>query len=355
MGLLNWIKRNVGVRRWLLSQLAQADSARREIIVAMAFLLFLMLVGTLGYMLLEGWPWDEGFYMTFITLTTIGFTEVEPLSSVGRFFTIFIATFGIGAAGFIATRAAQLIITNQHLRERRIQRMIERMDQHFVICGYGRTGRRIIQDLEHSGHAFVVIENDDEKIEELREARIPFVDGDARDDDVLKAAGVKRARGVILTLPDDSANVFVTLAVRELNPDVFIVARTDTHRNQSKLKTAGANKVVAPTEVGADRMAQVIVRPHVDRFMEQVLHTGALGLQMDEVRVEEGAPLAGKSLAESNFRQQFDAVVIALVDPVSNEVTFNPGAHARIQPGNVLVVLGDQTMIKRLRENGCTA
>ncbi len=355
MGLINWFRRHVGIRRWILSQLARAGSARREIIVAMAFLMLLMIVGTLGYMLLEGWSWGQGFYMTFITLTTIGFTEVEPLSSVGRFFTIFIATFGIGAAGFIATRAAQLIITNQHLRERRIQRMIERMNDHFIVCGYGRTGRRIVQDLEKADRSFVIIESDEEKVEELSQGQLPYVSGDAREEDVLKAAGLDRARGVILTLPDDSANVFVTLTVREINPNVFIVARTDTHRNQSKLKTAGANKVVAPIEIGADRMAQVIIRPHVDRFMEQVLHTGALGLQMDEVRVAEGAPLAGRSLAESNFRQQFDAVVIALIDPRNDEVQFNPGAHARIQAGNVLVVLGDQTMIKRLREEGCTA
>ena len=352
-----WMKR-LGLRRSLLGYLARTSSARREIMLAFAVLLGLCAIGTAGYSLIEGWYWFEGLYMTFITITTIGFTELEQLSALGRVFTIFIGISGIGIAAFIATRLTQFLITNQNLRQRRLARMIDRMEDHLIICGYGRIGRRIVQDLQGSGKSFVVVEKNEEHIETLREEQVPCIEGDARDEERLRAAGVERARSLLLTLPEDATTVFVTLTAREVthatNHDLFIVARTNDHRNRSKILTAGADKVIAPLEVGADRMAQVVMRPKVDQFMEEILHTGALGLQMDEVYVREGAPLAGRTLAESEFRQQFEAVVVAVIEPDEDEMNFNPRAHMKIQAGDVLVVLGNPKMIHRLNEEGCT-
>ena len=309
----------------------------------------------------------DGFYRTFITLTTIGFTELnDGLSTMGRLFTVIIAFLGIGTAAFIATRSAQLFISNPRFRERRSARIIARMNNHYIICGYGRVGRRLAQDLERAGKPFVVIDLAEAETQELHEDRIPYVQGDARNEEILQEAGIEQAYGLLVTLPEDSANVFVTLTAREINPDLFIVARTNDHRNRGKLLTAGASKVVAPIEVGADRMAQVVVRPNVDRFMERVLQTGALGLQMEEVHVQPGSALAGKSLSESNFRQQFDAIVIAVIDAQNDsgdaaagaadeeDMHFNPSATTRIEPGNILVVLGSRDMIERLRLEGCS-
>jgi voltage-gated potassium channel len=206
-----------------------------------------------------------------------------------------------------------------------------------------------------AGRSFVVIDRDEEAIEELQDDDLLYVQGDAQDEETLQAAGIDRAFGLILSLPDDSINVFVTLTARELNPDVFILARTVDHRNRSKLLNAGANKVIAPGEVGADRMAQVILRPNVDQFLERVLHTSsALSLQIDEVKVRAGAPIAGHTLADSNFRQQFEAIVIGIIDQTSGDVTFNPDPSDRIKEGDVLIVLGDPEMIRSLRERGCT-
>ena len=335
--------------------LAELDTARREIVLASVLLVLLLLVGMLGYHLIEGWNWIDSLYMTFITLTTIGFGEVDTLSTVGRIFTIGIAIIGIGTVAFVAARSAQLLVASESLRKRQLMRRINNMEDHFILCGYGRIGKRVVADLQRAKKDFVVIDRDEAEYEALQEANIPSIRGDAEDEETLREAGIERAHGLIITLPEDSTNVFVTLVARELNPDLFILARTNDVKNRRKLLQAGAQKVVAPSDVGADRMAQVILRPNVDRFMEQVLMTNALGLQMEEVRVHPDAPLAGKSLAASNFRQQFDAIVIAIINEENGEMKFNPGPHDQIEAGDVLIVLGSEEMISRLRHEGCMA
>ncbi|PEN13452.1 potassium transporter TrkA [Longibacter salinarum] len=339
------------LRNWYV----RLDQSRREILLASTTLLFVIAIGTAGYRVIEGWPWMDGLFMTFITLTTIGFAEVRPLSDIGRFFTIFIALTGIGIVTFVAARSAQLLLASDRLRERQKMKKIDQLTDHYIVCGYGRVGQRLTEDLEHAGRDYVVIDQSDEEIEQLQDEGRLYVQGNAEDEDTLNKAGIDRAFGVILALPDDSSNVFVTLTAREMNPNVFILARTVDHRNRSKLLHAGADKVIAPSEVGADRMAQVILRPNVDQFLERVLRAGALSLQIDEVEVLPGAPLAGQTLAESNFRQQYDAIVIGMIDQSEgNMMRFNPNPTSRIQEGDILIVLGDPEMIRTLRDQGCT-
>ncbi|MFQ5568874.1 MAG: potassium channel family protein [Rhodothermales bacterium] len=337
------------------SRLTQINQARREILLASIVLALLLVTGTVGYMLIEGWSWADGLYMTFITLTTIGFGEIQPLATGGRFFTIIIAVVGIGTVAFVATRAAQLVLESASLQQRQTLRTIKTMHDHYIICGTGRIGRRIAADLQHAGKSFVAIDREDEKLEMLKKQGVPTLVGDAEDEEILLQAGIERAAGLITLLPEDSSNIFVTLVARELNPTLFILSRTNHVKNRRKLLQAGAAKVIAPTDVGADRMAQVILRPNVDQFMEQVLKTTTLSLQMEEVCVEAGAPLAGKSLAQSHFRQQFDAIVIAIIDAESGEMKFNPGPHDVLNVGDVLIVLGSEEMIYRLLRKGCMA
>jgi voltage-gated potassium channel len=336
-----------GVLNWL----ANLDPARREILIASTLIVALIVIGTSGYAALEGWHWMEGLYMTFITLTTIGFGEVRPLSTFGRFFTIVIGVIGIGLVGFVATRAAQLLVASDRLEERRTMERIDRLENHYILCGYGRVGQRLAEDLRRAGRDFVVVDRDEAEVERMREEGTLHVEGNAEDEDTLREAGIERAFGIILSLPSDSANVFVTLTAREMNPSVFILARTIDHRNRSKLLNAGADKVIAPSEVGADRMAQVILRPNVDQFLERVLQTDALNLH--EVQVCPGAELAGQTLAEANFRQRFAAIVIGMIDESEGAIKFNPSPHDRIQEGDVLIVLGSPDMIETLREQGC--
>lgn len=342
-------------RERFAQRLARLEQPRREIILASLSLLLLLFGGTLGYHLVEGWPWMDGLWMTFITLTTIGFGEVRTLSLPGRIFTIVIGVAGIGIVAFVATRMAQLLLTSERLRQRQIARRIQRMDNHYIICGYGRIGRRVADDLHREGRPFVIVDTNPEKVEDLQKEGVLAILGDAEDENVLREAGIDQARGLIVLLPQDSDVVFTTLVAREMHKKLFILARTNDVRNRRKIRQAGADKVIAPLDVGADRMSQVILRPHVDQFMEQVLRTSVLGLQMDEVQVEAGAPLAGKSLATSNFRQQFDAIVIAIKHGESSEMTFNPSPHAEINAGDVLIVLGSEEHVSRLRRNGCMA
>ncbi len=330
------------------------DGARREILVAGLALGLIVVVGTAGYHLIEKMSVLDGLYMTFITLTTIGFSEVNPLSSAGKLFTIAISIFGIGTVAFMATRTAQVLVRYQRLQHRFMTRKIERLEHHYVVCGYGRLGRRIVTDLIDAGLPFVVIERDPERTEWLEAAGYLYVEGDAEDDDVLHEAGIERAEGLILTLPEDSANVFAALTAKELHPGLFTLARTNQHKNTQKLLRAGVDKVISPYEIGADRMAQVILRPYVDQFMEQVLHVGALDLRMEEVRIEAGSLLDGQSLAESDFRNRFNAVVIALLNEGTSDWRLNPSPTAPMEAGDILIVLGNVDMIERLRREGCS-
>ena len=338
---------------WLFESI-DLGQTRREILVASLLLVFLMVGGAYAYHFVEGWPWIDGFYMTFITLTTIGFTEVHTLSNAGRLVTVLIGVLGIGIATFVIARFAQLLLVSDRLQRRHMQEQIDRLENHYIICGYGRVGHRLAEDLHRAGRPFVVIDHDREEIEDEMLDEMLFIVGDAEDEEVLHQAGIERAKGVIIALPEDSSNVFVTLTARELNPEVYILTRTIDHQNRNKLLHAGADKVIAPSEVGADRMAQVILRPNVDEFMERVLHTGALSLQIEEVRVRPGSPLDGETLAGSTFRQQFDAIVIGIIDDETKEMKFHPGPSDKIESGDILIVIGAPEMIRRLREEGCS-
>lgn len=328
--------------------------ASKELIRANLFLAGVLVFGTLGYSLIEGWPLSDSLYMTFITLTTIGFKEVHELSTAGRFFTIFVGLTGIGSVAFIATRTAQLLLNTRAFRIRAMMKSIGATKDHYILAGFGRIGERIAQDLKRHNVPFVIVEADGAKADEIEREGMLYLIGDAEDEETLMAAGIERAKGLILTLPEDRANVFATLVARELNPDLYILVRTDTNANRRKLIRSGADKVVAPYEIGADRMAQVLLRPSVDRFMERVLQADAFNYTMDEVLVEPDSPLAGKSLQEANFRQQFDAIVVAVMDGKTMGMSFNPGPSELIKANDTLIVMGSADMISRLRKEGCS-
>jgi voltage-gated potassium channel len=354
----------------IAERLARMDAAQREVAVGAMLLAVLFSAGITGYMTIEGWSAMDAFYMTFITLTTIGFAEVAPLSDAGKLFTIGISIFGIGTVAYIATRAVQVLVTTHRFRGRFMQRQLDRLDGHYIVCGYGRLGSRIVEDLRQSGRAVAVIEQADEPSEELREAGIPHLQANAEHDDVLKSAGLERARGLVLCLPEDSDNVFVALTARYIRatpavpsgaqPDysdpnrLLIVARTNQHENVRKLLRAGVDKVISPYEIGADRMAQTILRPNVDRFMEQVMAVGAMELEMEEVTIGEGSLLDGETLRSVGFRGRFDVIVVAVLTDLDGDGhpdwRFNPGADCKLAAGDVLIVLGDQQAVEKLRE-----
>jgi voltage-gated potassium channel len=232
--------------------------------------------------------------------------------------------------------------------------MIDRISGHYILCGFGRLGQRIAHDLHEAGKPLLIIENDAAKLERLADSDYLYLAGNAEEDSILKDAGIDRAVGLISTLTADADNVFVTLLARELNPDLFILTRTNTEENTLRLYRAGADKVISPYEIGADRMARVILKPNTDRFLEKALHVGGLDLQIEEVKVEAGSEMEGSSLRESDFRKLFGAIVIGVVGAEQTGVSFNPSPDRTFVAGDVLVIIGDKRMIGNVRK-GCSA
>ena len=328
---------------------------QRDIVSSSLFLLCWMAVGTAGYCFLEGWSVLDGLYMAFITLTTIGFTEVHSLSQAGRVFTIVFAAVGIGSVAFVAARWASLLVAGAHIRERQRQRRIGQMTDHYIVCGYGRVGHEVTRVLLESGKHVLVVESDSERVQECIQSDIPAILGDGTDDDVLRKAGVKQASGLFALLPDDAHNVFATLIAREHNPDLFILSRASDAVNQRRILQAGADKAVAPIQLGAGRMAQAILQPHVDRFLSHILEEDDLGLTMEQIEVEPDSFLDGKTLRSAQFRQRFEPIVVAIAGRMANEIQFNPDPDEYIVAGDQLVVLGRTDEIVRLAMEGCTA
>lgn len=324
-----------------------------RIAIALSILVVVFLLGSIGYHFIEGMAFFDGFYMTFITITTIGFSELTNLSAAGRVLTMVLFVMGIGVISYIASQTTQLIFESEIFRKRAMKKQLERMEQHYIVAGYGRIGHRIAEVLQNANISVVVIENRGSSIQRIRENKLLYVEGDAQDEDILKEAGIERAKGLICTLSRDQDNVFVTLIGRELNPDIFILVRTNQHQNTKKILRAGANKVISPYEIGADRMANVILRPHVDQFMDHILGGTTQDHVFDEVKIFEGSELAGKTLSEAGIRQKYFVVIIAIIPENKDNIRFNPGSEDKITVGDSLIVLGDVNRIEQLREKGC--
>lgn len=340
------------LRRQLRDRIPQG----REVIYSTLFLTVWMGVGTVGYTVIEGWGLLDSLYMAFITLSTIGFTEVQDLSNEGRIFTIFFASVGIGSLAYVAGRWARLLVAGTLIRNRRRMYRIKHMQNHYIICGYGRVGKNVTDMLLGAGESLVVLDKNENLIKHLVESGINAISGDATQDSALLSVGIKNATGLITLLPDDAQNVYVTLVARENNPELFILARASDADSRRRILQAGASKVVSPVQVGAERMAQVVLRPHVDQFMSYVLQADDLGLSMEQVLIEEGAPLAGKTLKEADFRQYWETIVIAVIKgDTDQDRHFYPGPDHLIEAGNILIVLGSIEMIGKLINEGCLA
>ncbi|MYF63103.1 MAG: potassium channel protein [Rhodothermaceae bacterium] len=337
--------------RW---QLRDRIPQRREITYSTLFLTAWMGVGTVGYAVLEGWGLLDSLYMAFITLSTIGFTEVRELSSAGRVFTILFASIGIGFLAIVATRWTRLLVAGTLIRNRRRIHRIKNMRNHYIICGYGRVGKDVTELLLRAEKSLVVLDKNEKLVKHLSENGINALVGDATQDSALLSVGITNATALITLLPNDAQNVYVALVARENNPELFILARASDAASRRRILQAGATKVVSPVQVGAERMAQVVLRPHVDRFMSYVLQADDLGLSMEQVLIEEGAPLAGKTLREADFRGFWETIVIAIVKgDTDKDMHFYPGPDDLIEAGNILIVLGSIEMIGKLISEGC--
>lgn len=322
----------------------------RQTILYIALMMLLMAVGSTGYMVLEGWNFMDSFYMTIITLATVGYGEVQPVSFKGRIFTIMLIILGGGYFLYVVGNVIQFLVEGRIrvvLGRRKLDRQINKMKDHYIICGYGRIGRVLARFLIARYINVVVIEKSQARVPKLDEDDIIYLIGDAKEESVLEAAGIHRARGIIPTVATDADNVFLVLTAKQLNPNLFIVARAEQNAVKRTLLAAGADKVISPYDLGARRMAHAILRPTVIRFLEMAFTDESVDIQIEEIRVSPNSKLVGMTMMESGIRQKYDLMII-VIKKQDDSMTFNPKADTIIEAGDVMVVVGTAVNIHKL-------
>lgn len=325
----------------------------KKIIVGAIILLIILIYGTSGYMLIEDSNLIDSIYMTVISITTVGFSEVIPLSPAGKFFTIFLIFGGVGFFLYIVSMITEAMVEGglqTFLGRRHMEKKLAGLKDHYIVCGFGRIGKVISKVLHESKRTFVIIENNVEEIKAIEELGYLVLQGDSTSDDILTTAHINEARALIAVTSSDADNVYIILSARVLKPDIYILARSSGKKGaESKLLRAGANKVFSPYEIGARRMAQALVRPTVIDFIDLTVHEGELGLRLEELRVSEKASFANKTLMQSGIRSEHDLIVVA-IKREKGEMLFNPSHNTEIKPGDILVVLGEHTNIQGLEK-----
>lgn len=325
-------------------------SRMRGMRLAVALLLSVLVGGTAGYTLIEGWPAWDAFYMTVTTITTVGYSEVHPLSRTGQAFTILLIGAGVGTAFYTFTLLLSVVVEgglHARLERRRRGRMLDDLRDHFIVCGYGRIGVIIVEELRRQGVSYVVVERDPERVQVAMEDGGLAVLADASSEDVLARVGIGRARGLIAAVGTDAENVYAVLTARVLRPDLYIVGRAETEDAERKLLRAGANRVVAPYRIGARELAQTALRPAVVDFFELATRSGNLELAIEQVAIEPASALAGRSIIEANIRQRYGLIVVG-IQRKAGRMEFNPPAEAVMQAGDQLVVLGRADGLREL-------
>ncbi len=318
----------------------------RHLIVAMMLLVLVVAAGTIGYVLIEDWPPLDAFYMTIISITTTGFAEVRPLSPPGRILTVLLIIAGVSTLAYVGGRAVQDLIESKIFRRRKVSKKVEQLENHYIICGYGRLGRPICKELAASNSPFVVVEKSEERVEQLAALGYLFIHGDATQDDILLKAGIQRARGLVGVLATDADNVYVTLTARELNHQIFIVTRAIDDQAEKKLRRAGAHRIVKPYEIGAHRMAHLLVRPGVVDFIDIVARKNGMALGLEEIVVSEKSPLVNKTLMESPIRKQLNIIIVAIYR--NNNYIYNPTSASTIHAGDRLIAIGQWDDLQKL-------
>lgn len=320
----------------------------RRVRLGLAGLGLVMVAGTVGYLVL-GFGFLNAVYQTVTTISTVGFGEIEPLSSGGKVFTILLILFGVGTALYTFTVLLESIVeghVSNLIGRRRMERKIADLHDHVIVCGWGRVGRAIADYVSHAGQDVVVVDRDVERVES-----VPYfaVQGDVTDDVVLTHAGIERARVLVAAVDTDADNLYVTLSSRTLRPDLVIIARSRSESADEKLRRAGANRVVNPQRIGGDRMAAFALQPHVVDFLDVVMHDGSLEFRLEEVAVPDGSSLEGASLRAAQIRERTGALVLAMRETDQRFVT-NPDPETVITRGQILIAIGTTAQLSSLAD-----
>lgn len=319
--------------------------ANRPFLTTLVAIVAVTGTGIAGFMLIEEYSLLDAVYMTVITLSTVGFREVVPLSTAGKVLTIFLIVFGFGLVVTIAGSWTRGLLEGE-LRElierRRMQRMLAEISNHFIICGYGRFGVRLVRELQQRGLALVVIDRAREVPNGILAIR-----AEATDEEVLKRAGIERAKGLLTTLGSDADNLYITITARELNPELVIVSRCESEANERRLRSAGATRTVSSYEIGGHRMAQAALHPRVLDFVDMVTDVGDKCMSVGEVVIAEGSPIAGVPVGAAALGERFGVVVLGVV-PQEGSIEFGQTSARALEAGDILLIFGDEESISRL-------
>ncbi|MEW6213903.1 MAG: potassium channel protein [Nitrospirota bacterium] len=325
------------------------EEIKKRLILAVILIGLVIAFGTTGYMVIEGWNFLDSLYMTVITLSTVGYREIGDLSPGGRLFTIILIISGVGTMLYVLSTGAKFILEGE-IQEvfgrRRLEKKIKELKNHYIICGYGRMGRIIGKELRNNGVQFVVIEKNP-VLHEKEEALI--LEGDATHDDILKEAGIEKAKGLITVLPTDAENLYVVLSAKGLNPDLLIVARAGEEGSEQKLLRAGADRVISPYHTGGLRIAHTVLKPAVVDFIEFATKSGNIDLQMEEILIPEDSGLAGLTLDQCGIGKELGIIIVA-IKTSTGDMKFNPTFRTVIGPSDTLIALGEIAKLKILED-----
>ncbi len=322
----------------------------RRIAFIGALLLFTLCAGTLGFRIIEGYPFFDAFYMTLITVSTVGYQELHPLTRAGRIFNSFVIFFGVSAMFFAVGAMTQTIIELQlqdRFGKRRRKRMIQKMNDHFIVCGFGRVGRNASYELQRSKAPFLVVDRSEERVERAMLAGMVAVVADATHDDSLREVGVLRARGLIAALPSDAENLFIILSAKTLNPKLTVVTRASEEGAGEKLRRAGADTVFAPYTMAGHRLAHALIRPHVVEFLDFATTDIGPRIMLEQVRVAPHTTFIAKTIAQLMDGRASGLILLA-IRKSDTRMIFNPALTTKIEAGDVLIVMGERPSLKEL-------
>jgi voltage-gated potassium channel len=324
----------------------------RRIIPPLIVLVIIITLATLGYTLIEHWRLLDALYMVTITLSTVGFREVHELSDAGRIMTMGLIIFGVGTGAYIVGQVVEMMVEGQIVGYRRVRNMEKRISElkgHYIICGFGRVGHQVAKEFDAEKIPYIVIDSKPETASELGEKNIPYIVGDMAADETLESAGIKKAKGLIACADSDTANVYVTLSAREMSPNLYIVARASTIVTEAKMKKAGANRVISPYFIAGNRMASMALRPVAVDFLDTVMRSENVELELEEYAINDGAKIVGKTLAELEIKQKTGATVLA-IKKGTGKFNLQPGAKTVVDHGDVMVALGTEQQLALLRK-----
>ncbi len=320
----------------------------------MILLAVTLTVGTGGFVLIANYPPFDAFYMTVITIATVGYFEVHALSTAGRVFNIFLILFGVSimfyAVGVVTQTALETSFSDL-FQKRRAKKMIDSLKDHFILCGFGRVGRGAAAELQRTGVPFVVMDRNEERVERAIKAGMLAVHADSTRDEMLIEAGVRRARGLVAALSSDADNLFLILSAKGLNPNLAVSARVAEEASEAKMRRAGADAVFMPYAITGYRLAQSILRPHVYEFLDITASTSNLGLEIgiEQVLISDGSSMATRSLREMQLRRDLGVIVLA-IRRANGQMEFNPAADTVIDQGDFLIVMGKNEDVRKLEE-----